>query len=170
MKYFKIIVVIFFLISSCNEGIKNDSTKGDTKIVTINKEIDFKSKEVSIKEMINYENGYWNSGIIQINFQENRLDYLYHGQCIYFYPLKITPEKATMLWSNEMDCKIDLQLENKFQISKYPEVDKPFAYFSKLNDSTLNVEYKYKEWVNAYHKNIQTNTFPDTFTFQQYDK
>lgn len=121
-------------------------------------EIKFINRDEPVAEKVDIF-GKWYNELVVLNIHEKDLDFIYHGQCAYFYPIaKLSDDCYEMIWSREMDCKFDNGTNNKFGLDKAPEVGKPFSKL-KLQNNVLYVEYYYKEWVEAYKKKIQADVF-----------
>ncbi|WP_264551857.1 hypothetical protein [Flavobacterium sp. N2038] len=103
--------------------------------------------------------GKWQNGMVSLNIGDRSLAFEYHGQCVYFYPVrKISDTEFEMIWSREMDCKFDNGTDNTFGLKNVPQIGKPFSKIT-LKNNTLHVQYYYKEWVEKYSAQIE-----DVFT------
>lgn len=103
--------------------------------------------------------GSWVNDLVTFNIGESSLALLYHGQCVYFYPIrKISDTEFEMIWAREMDCVFDNGTDKQFKLQNFPQIGKPFAKMI-LKDNILNVEYYYKEWVEKYTEEVQSDVF-----------
>ncbi len=92
--------------------------------------------------------GTWSSPV----FIDDSLNYEYHGQCAYCYPVSIVGDEIVMYWDRNMDCVFDAMLDTTFGLKNHPLIGEPFARFRLVNDSTLSADYEYPEWVERYHR------------------
>lgn len=107
--------------------------------------------------------GKWQNGMVSLNVGKTSLAFEYHGQCVYFYPIrKISDTEFEMIWSNEMDCKFDNGTSETFGLKDVPQIGKPFSKIT-LRNNVLHVKYYYKEWVAKYSAQIE-----DVFTSEYY--
>lgn len=107
--------------------------------------------------------GKWQGGIAVLNIDTHSLAFEYHGQCVYFYPIKkINENEFEMIWARDMDCKFDNGTGKDFGLKNAPEIGKPFAKY-KLKDNILYAEYYYKEWVKKYTEQVQKDVFTDKY-------
>lgn len=111
--------------------------------------------------------GKWQGGIVSLSIGETSLAFLYHGQCVYFYPVKkLSNAEFEMIWARDMDCKFDNGTAETFNLKEVPEIGKPFAKFT-LKNNTLQAVYYYKKWVAAYTSKIQDRVFVDEYSRMQ---
>lgn len=107
--------------------------------------------------------GYWQNGMVVISIGDTFLNFEYHGQCMYSYPIrKISETEFEMIWAREMDCKFDNGTDKKFGLRNVPEIGKAFAKFS-LKNKILTVDYYYKDWVQKYRSEVQEGVFTNEF-------
>eukprot|EP01133_Synstelium_polycarpum_P011792 gene11792-13752_t len=103
--------------------------------------------------------GKWKNEMVVLNIGKTSMAFEYHGQCVYFYPIKkISDTEFEMIWARDMDCKFDNGTNETFGLTKVPQSGKPFAKFS-LKNKVLYVRYYYKEWVEKYTKQVQDKVF-----------
>ena len=87
----------------------------------------------------------WQNSVVTLHISEGGLAFEYHGQCMYFYPIKkISENEFEMIWSNNMDCSFDNGTSNSFNLNNFPTIGKPFAKY-KLKNNILYAEYYYKD-------------------------
>lgn len=107
--------------------------------------------------------GYWQNGLVTIGVYDTSLNFEYHGQCMYSYPIKkISETEFEMIWSRDMDCSFDNGTDRKFGLKNVPEIGKAFAKFS-LKNKILIVDYYYKDWVSKYSEEVQEGVFTSEF-------
>lgn len=125
-------------------------------------EIKFINREEKPTEKVDFS-GKWHGGIVKLHIDNDTLGYEYHGQCMYFYPIKkINENEFEMIWAKDMDCSFDNGINKTFGLKKVPEIGKPFAKY-KLKNNILYVEYCYKEWVKKYAEKVQKDVFADKY-------
>lgn len=141
-----------------------EKEQGIWKIV----EIKFINREENKTEKVNIYGQRWYGGIVRLDVGETSLNYWYHGQCIYFYPVKkISNTVFEMIWARDMDCRFDNGTDETFGVKKTPEIGKPFAKYT-LKNNILYAEYYYKEWVEKYNEQIE-GVFVDKYFLRNED-
>lgn len=111
----------------------------------------------------------WSNNTVSLNISEKRIAFTYHGQCVYFYPVQVINNKEVILiWANDMDCKFDNGTNQTFGLKKYPQSGKPFARYT-VEAGVLYTEYFYKEWVEKYRQEVNSETFTDLYFFNPDD-
>ncbi|MFV0606639.1 MAG: hypothetical protein ACK5NK_12435 [Niabella sp.] len=112
--------------------------------------------------------GTWENNMVYMNVGDSSLVFFYHGQCAYEYPVhKLSNTEFELIWSNDMDCKFDNGVREKFGLKNTPVIGKPFAKFT-LRNHVLYADYYYKEWVAAYAKQIQEDVFTPEYHWKTY--
>ncbi|MFD1603030.1 hypothetical protein ACFSJW_06980 [Flavobacterium artemisiae] len=118
---------------------------------------------VSSFQQSNDFTGKWQNGMVSLNIGDTSLAFEYHGQCVYFYPIrKISDTEFEMIWSNEMDCKFDNGTSETFGLKEVPQIGKPFSKIT-LRNNVLHVQYYYKDWVAKYSDQI-TDVFTSEYS------
>jgi hypothetical protein len=111
----------------------------------------------------------WQNDHIEIHITTDNITYLFNGQCIYAFSVKILNDtEVELIWGEiGMDCVNDMQFNETFGLSKelIPQKGKPFAKYS-LEKEVVTVTYYYKEWVESYKKKINNKPFLDVFYFK----
>jgi len=103
--------------------------------------------------------GKWSNAMVTLNISDDNLAFEYHGQCVYFYPIrKISQTEFEMIWERDMDCKFDNSTNETFGLKNIPVIGKPFAKFT-LKNNMLQATYYYPEWVKKYTEKVQDNVF-----------
>lgn len=103
--------------------------------------------------------GKWSNTMVTLNIGDESLAFEYHGQCVYFYPIrKISATEFEMIWAREMDCKFDNGTAETFGLKNVPVIGKPFAKFT-LKNNVLQATYYYPEWVKKYTEKVENNVF-----------
>ncbi len=104
--------------------------------------------------------GSWENSMVQLHIGDSSLAFLYHGQCVYFYPVrKLSPTRFEMIWAQERDCVFDNGTGESYGLRVAPEVGKPFAVY-QLENNRLKVTYYYPEWIKKY----EVQSAKDVFT------
>lgn len=107
--------------------------------------------------------GKWRNAMVTLHIGDDGLAFEYHGQCMYFYPIKkISATEFEMIWSKDMDCKFDNGTTKTFGLKKVPMIGKAFAKFT-LNKNVLKANYYYPEWVKLYTEKVQDNVFTEDY-------
>ncbi|ADV51245.1 DUF3828 domain-containing protein [Cellulophaga sp. E16_2] len=108
----------------------------------------------------------WQNDHIEIHITTDNLTYLFNGQCIYAFSVKILNDtEVELIWGEiGMDCANDMQFNETFGLSKelIPQKGKPFAKYS-LEKEVVNVNYYYENWVNLYKTQINVKPFMNSF-------
>ncbi|MDQ0965286.1 hypothetical protein QFZ20_000689 [Flavobacterium sp. W4I14] len=108
--------------------------------------------------------GKWGNEMVTLNIGKTSLAFEYHGQCVYFYPVKkISDTEFEMIWARDMDCKFDNGTKETFGLKAVPQLGKPFAKFI-IKNGTLYAEYYYAEWVKRYTAQVQDNVFTPKYS------
>lgn len=101
---------------------------------------------------------------IQITIKD--ISYLFHGQCIYSFPVKILNEnEAELIWGHKgRDCVYEVFFDETFGLSEkeIPQEGKPFAKY-KLENEMIKVSYYFEEWVERYKQKITKEGKPFPF-------
>ncbi|WP_289665749.1 hypothetical protein [Flavobacterium panacagri] len=98
--------------------------------------------------------GRWKNDMVALNIGNKSLAFEYHGQCVYFYPVrKISDTEFEMIWAKEMDCKFDNGTDETFGLKEIPQLGKPFSKLT-LKNNVLHVQYYYKKWVEKYSEQV----------------
>lgn len=136
-----------------------EKEQGIWKIV----EIKFINREESKTEITNIYDQRWYGGIVKLDIGQTSLDYVYHGQCVSFFPVKkISNTAFEMIWAIKMDCVFDNGIMNTFGLKNVPKIGEPFAKYT-LKNNILYVEYYYKEWVKKFSEQIEEGVFVDKY-------
>jgi len=108
--------------------------------------------------------GKWANKMVTLNIGETSLAFEYHGQCVYFYPVKkISDTEFEMIWARDADCKFDNGTKETFGLTAVPKLGKPFAKFT-IKNGVLYAEYYYAEWVKRYTAQVQNNVFTPEYS------
>lgn len=112
----------------------------------------------------------WQNEQVEIHIDKDNISYLFNGQCIYAFPVKIINDsEVELIWGEiGMDCTSDMQFSKTFGLSKnlIPQKGKPFAKYTSTN-KFIKVTYYYKEWVEAYRKQIDKKQFSGEFYLKE---
>ncbi|WP_264748306.1 hypothetical protein [Chryseobacterium kimseyorum] len=125
-------------------------------------EIKFINREETPAKKVDFS-GKWYAGNVKLHISKDGLGFEYHGQCMYFYPIKkLNKTEFEMIWTKEMDCSFDNGVNDTFGLKKVPEIGKPFAKY-KLKNNILYAEYYYKDWVKKYSEKVQKDVFTEKY-------
>lgn len=112
----------------------------------------------------------WQNDQVEIHIDKDNMTYLFNGQCIYAFDVKIINDnEVELIWgATGMDCTSDMQFAKTFGLSKnlIPQKGKPFAKYS-LKNNVINVTYYYKEWIDAYRNQIGEKPFFHEFYLKE---
>ena len=71
----------------------------------------------------------------------NQINYLFHGQCVYSFPVKILNEnEVELVWGYKgRDCVYDVLFDETFNLpkGKIPQKGKPFSKYT-IENNTIN--------------------------------
>lgn len=159
-----LILIILFISCNANTEDKNNvnirEQKAQEKPIDKIKNIE-KNEETKTEEILIYRK--WRNTKVTLHISEGGIAFEYHGQCMYFYPIKKTSaNEFEMIWSNNMDCSFDNGTSNTFNLKDFPTIGKPFAKF-KLKNDILYAEYYYKDWVKKYTEQVAENVFTSKY-------
>lgn len=102
--------------------------------------------------------------MVTLRIGDSSLAFLYHGQCVYFYPVrKISSTRFEMIWARDMDCVFDNGTAETFGLKAVPQIGKPFAAY-QLQDNRLQVTYYYPEWVKKYRVQVAEDVFTPEYS------
>ena len=123
---------------------------------------DIISKKTSIfNSWVNNENY-----VPEIHITNNGISYLFHGQCIYFFPIKIVNDnEIELLWGETgRDCVYEVFFDDTFDLpkDKIPQKGKPFSKYV-VDNGVLKVTYYYEQWLERYKKKITKDDKPFPF-------
>lgn len=101
----------------------------------------------------------------QLAFKDEYFIYWFHGQCAYCFftytTYAQTMQQVALIWTYKTDCLLDMSLlEKSYRLKRYPRHGDIFATYKLENDSTLNVEYHFPEWVNEVNSAANYPLFP----------
>ena len=134
----------------------------------------FKAYPKKIQEVINLNEGNisksifnsWQNDGIEIHINSNNVSYLFHGQCVYSFSVKVLNDnEVELIWGYKgRDCVYDVLFDETFGLpkDKIPQNGKPFSKYTLEND-ILKVTYYYNDWLNMYRKKMEENDKPYPF-------
>lgn len=124
-----------------------------------------KNSDISLSKKGSLFNS-WQNDQIEIHINTENISYLFNGQCIYAFPVKILSDtEIELIWGEiGMDCVNDMQFSKTFGLSKdlIPQKGKAFAKYT-LKEGVVYVTYYYNEWVTSYKKQINIKPFMNSF-------
>lgn len=104
--------------------------------------------------------------IPEIHINRDEINYLFHGQCVYSFPVKILNEnEVELVWGYKgRDCVYDVLFDETFDLpkGKIPQKGKPFSKYT-IENNTIKVTYYYNEWLEKYRKKMKENDKPFPF-------
>lgn len=156
--------LLFYVVSSCN------FEKNHEKKISYQKEsYDSIKAEKFIENLYSGtdestwsdEGSFW-----LLYFKKNQIVFEFNPSCSATFPTKISHKKIVFYWEKNFNCNFNRDLSTSFQGIKNPEIHKEFGELYYIDDSTLTVNYYYKDWINAIN-NLEKSTidtlFPSTF-------
>ena len=121
-------------------------------------------KNVEYKFM-NYENHYpiWQakgSSTCSVAFHQSGCSYWYNSKQSQRYNYKnLSKTSFDLVWSTQNRDKVEI-IERSYGISNYPKDGDIFATYSVLNDSMIQVNYRFKEWTTKINTISKDSIFP----------
>ncbi len=167
-------ILVSFLIS-CTNNAKN--TEKLLKPVECSK-ITLKSRQphystnIELLEKDWEESVFWcnYSDFFQLFFAPNKVYFHFSHTCLYWFPSKIIDNEIIFYWALNEDCTFDRGLERRYPNIKNPKIGEPFGKIKMLNDTTLMIEYYYKNWVKKMNEDESIDTlFPSYFCREKWD-
>lgn len=103
--------------------------------------------------------------LCEMQFADEYAMNFFHGQCIYFFFTYTTDaqdyQQVQLEWTYKTDCLLNMSFLEKANGAKlYPKHGDIFAIYRLLNDTTLDVEYKFPEWVQKVNQIAKDSLFP----------
>jgi hypothetical protein len=98
--------------------------------------------------------------------EKGKVFFDFNPSCGYAYPAELKKEKIVFNWAREMNCNFNRGLDAIFEGVRSPQSGHPFGEIVLLNDSTLMVNYYYKDWVkriNETERSTIDTLFPTHF-------
>ena len=131
------------------------------------KDVETKAIESTNPKITSIFNSWVNDDDIpEIHINRNQINYLFHGQCVYSFPVKILNEnEVELVWGYKgRDCVYDVLFDETFNLpkGKIPQKGKPFSKYT-IENNTIKVTYYYNEWLEKYRKKMKENDKPFPF-------
>ena len=125
------------------------------------KDVETKAIESTNPKITSIFNSWVNDDDIpEIHINRNQINYLFHGQCVYSFPVKILNEnEVELVWGYKgRDCVYDVLFDETFNLpkGKIPQKGKPFSKYT-IENNTIKVTYYYNEWLEKYRKKMKEN-------------
>lgn len=103
--------------------------------------------------------------LCEMRFADEYAMNFFHGQCIYFFFTYTTYaqdyQQVRLEWTYKTDCLLNMSfLEKGNGAKRHPKHGDIFAIYRLLNDTTLDVEYKFPEWVTKVNQIAKDSLFP----------
>lgn len=164
----KSIVILCWLLGSCQSNETTPVSTPETEDTTFYQAYAASSKVPetrrskilfvkfkSIREIVSDTNSfstYWRSIHFYPNlnfaYKKGMVTMEFDGQCEYTYPIKVTDKSITVFYDMQEDCTHDIGIKSTFGLKNYPQKGLPFFVLTLVNDTTLQADYLYKDWVN----------------------
>ena len=131
------------------------------------KDVETKAIESTNPKITSIFNSWVNDDDIpEIHINRNQINYLFHGQCVYSFPVKILNEnEVELVWGYKgRDCVYDVLFDETFNLpkGKIPQKGKPFSKYT-IENNTIKVTYYYNVWLEKYRKKMKENDKPFPF-------
>jgi len=126
-------------------------------------------KNLSIRdiEMESILDGWTDKGSFWLlTFKPNKVVYEFSPNCNYWFPSKIVNDEIIFYWALNENCSFDRGLRKTYKEVQNPEFGKPFGKVKIVNDTTIIVNYFYKDWIkriNESEKRDIDTLFPSRF-------
>ncbi len=99
-------------------------------------------------------------------FEPGKIYFDFNPSCGYWFPTILKKDRIIFYWAKNMNCNFHRGLDTTFQGIKSPKIGDMFGEVLLLDDTTIQVNYSFKEWVKrineAQHRTIDT-LFPSIF-------
>lgn len=151
------ILILVFLSFSCGSKVQNDkedkTVTADTilhitKLLRENKIISIDSVEKeSVLDGWTDEGSFW-----LLTFKPNKVVYEFTPSCSYWFPSKIINNEIVFYWSLNEDCSYGRGLRKTFDNIDNPQIGEPFGRVRMVDDSIIEVEYYFSDWVRKINK------------------
>jgi hypothetical protein len=103
--------------------------------------------------------------LCEMRFADEYAMNFFHGQCIWFFFTHTTfaqkYQQVQLNWTYKTDCLLNMSfLEKANGAKRHPKHGDIFAIYRLHNDTTINVEYKFPEWVQKVNQIAKDSLFP----------
>jgi hypothetical protein len=107
----------------------------------------------------------WHGGeVMFLNFTQDKVHFDFSTSCGYWYETQIVDDRKMVFnWDYNASCSYDFGMEKTFGLSRTPVVGEPFGEFVLVNDTLMQVNYIYPEWVERINRHRNAEVFPTTF-------
>jgi len=80
-------------------------------------------------------------------FASGKVFFDFNPSCGYWFPAELKSDKIIFYWARNRDCTFDRGLNATFKGVESPESGKAFGEICLINDTTIRINYFYKDWV-----------------------
>jgi hypothetical protein len=101
-----------------------------------------------------------------LNFEPGKVYYGFNPSCEYWFPSRIIDNEIIFYWAINEDCTFERGMKKTFKNIRNPILGEPFGKIKMVNDSVLEVDYYYTDWVkrvNEEEKKSIDTLFPKRF-------
>ncbi|NUY82733.1 hypothetical protein HUK80_17655 [Flavobacterium sp. MAH-1] len=95
----------------------------------------------------------------EIIFEEKDISYRFFNNSRLFKYKNLNKNGLYLIWSNKNHEKIDL-IDNPHGLKSFPLDGDVFATYHILNDSVIQVDYKFVEWIKKVNEISKDSIFP----------
>lgn len=151
------ILILVFLSFSCSSKVQKDKDDKTviadtilhiTKLLRENKITSIDSIEKgSVLDGWTDEGSFW-----LLTFKPNKVVYEFTPSCSYWFPSKIINNEIVFYWSLNEDCSYGRGLRKTFDNIDKPQIGEPFGRVRMVDDSIIEVEYYFSDWVRKINK------------------
>ena len=89
-----------------------------------------------------------NGSFYLLSFKPNKVIYDFNPSCGYWFPSEVINNEIVFYWQINENCTFERGLRTKFKDIENPLEGNPFGKIKMINDSTLMINYYYKDWIN----------------------
>ncbi len=148
-------ILVSFFINCTNNTKKTEQLLRPVECskITIKNRQPHYSTNIELLEKDWDSRGFWGSyDFFQLFFKPNKVYFHFNQPCVYWFPSKIIDNEIIFYWALNPDCTFDRGLERQYPNIKNSKIGEPFGKIKMLSDTTLMIEYYYKDWVKRINK------------------
>lgn len=91
--------------------------------------------------------------------------YWFHGQCAYdYFTYQTSDTTIDVQWLYRSDCILNMDFLDKSNgVKKHPKLGDKFATLTLINDTSIQVNYYFPQWVEKVNKIAKDSLFPSYY-------
>jgi len=139
-----------------------------------NKPVLQRPKYKTLKDIL-HEKDIWVSwqskgeGYPVLHFEGDSVNIEFSGQCEYKYHVALSENKILVYWGFSENCISHIGVRKSFGIVS-PVMRQPFMALRLINDSILQADYIYKDWVQQFNRQYNGYKYwPEEFKVVRYE-